>query len=381
MKIGILTLPLHTNYGGNLQAYALMKTLKGLGHDVWLINRRPNKINSLKFPFTLMKRIVKKYLLKQSEIEIFLEHKYKKEYPIISQYTQPFIENNIFPQTVSITSSSDFPRLLKDYNFQAIIVGSDQVWRPKYVSVIEEYYLSFISSDSCKKISYAASFGTSDWEYTIDQALKCKNEIKKFDFVSVREDSGVELCSNHFEINAQRVLDPTMLLNSKDYISLFENQISKQEEAGEILVYLLDENKEKKSIVSFIEKSLSKKSFLVNSQTENKQASLESRIAPPTEDWLRGFQKASFIISDSFHACVFSIIFNKPFIAIGNKKRGITRFTSLLNLFGLETRLVFSLEELSKDLVNQNIDYNKVNSILEDERNKSINFLKAALIN
>ena len=100
---------------------------------------------------------------------------------------------------------------------------------------------------------------------------------------------------------------------------------------------------------------------------------------PLVEQWLCSFRDANFIITDSFHGCVFSIIYNKPFIAIGNKSRGLSRFTSLLKLFGLEGRLVDCLSEVNEDVVNMNIDWRKVNAILKDEQRRSRKFLKENL--
>ena len=114
--------------------------------------------------------------------------------------------------------------------------------------------------------------------------------------------------------------------------------------------------------------------FYVNSKYNNAEAPLEERIQQPVEKWLRAFYDAEFVITDSFHACVFSLIFNKPFIVYGNKERGFARFESLLNLFGLEERLVCSPNDVKKTL-EKNIDWNRVNSIHKQMKEKSLSFL------
>ena len=114
--------------------------------------------------------------------------------------------------------------------------------------------------------------------------------------------------------------------------------------------------------------------FCVNSKYDNEEAPLEERIQQPVEKWLRAFYDAEFVITDSFHACVFSIIFNKPFIVYGNKERGYARFESLLNLFALEDRLVSSPYEVNKAL-QATIDWNRVNSIRKQMKEKSLSFL------
>jgi exopolysaccharide biosynthesis predicted pyruvyltransferase EpsI len=97
------------------------------------------------------------------------------------------------------------------------------------------------------------------------------------------------------------------------------------------------------------------------------------------EEWIRGFMDAEFVVTDSFHGTVFSIIFNKPFISIANESRGTTRFTSLLKMFNLENRLIFSPEELNLDKVKE-IDWGNVNEILEQDKERAIFFLKRNLL-
>ena len=158
MKIGILTLPLHSNYGGILQAYALQSVLERMGHKVEVIDRELHR----KLPFWIMalrivKRCLIKYVIGKKETVIFIERKRRKEQKIISQYTSQFINHYIHR------------RIVKSYNeigesdYDAIIVGSDQVWRPSYFGkkIIRHAYLDFAKDwKTIKRISYAASFGT-----------------------------------------------------------------------------------------------------------------------------------------------------------------------------------------------------------------------------
>ena len=119
-------------------------------------------------------------------------------------------------------------------------------------------------------------------------------------------------------------------------------------------------------------KSLSLTPFRVNSKANGLHASIRERIQPPVEAWLRGFYDAEFVVTDSFHACVFSIIFGKPFIVIGNKDRGMARFESLLKMFGLENRMIY--DDLS--VINNLIEWEIVNTIKLKYQGKSYSFLK-----
>ena len=255
-----------------------------------------------------------------------------------------------------------------------LIVGSDQIWRPKYFySRIEDAYLDFAKEWKIKRITYAASFGTEEWEYTEEQTNNCATLLKKFNAVSVRESSAVKLCYDNFGVKAEHVLDPTMLLSKEDYIKLFKDYNAAQSD-GNLFCYILDDGEEKKSIIDCVAKEKGLKAFYVNSRYEDLDASLEERIQQPVEKWLRAFYDAEFIITDSFHACVFSIIFNKPFIVYGNKERGLARFNSLLSIFGLEERIVSTKEEATK-AISKPINWEKVNESHRQWKEKSMSFL------
>ena len=375
MRIGILTLPLHTNYGGILQAYALQTVLERLGHQVVVFDT-PNK-KSLpplwKIPFSFAKRILKK-CLGQSD-RIFIEHYLNKTRPVIAQNIQPFVDERIHRKTIR-----SFKQLSRN-DYDAIVVGSDQIWRIIYFSMwlgqsVENAYLDFAKNWDIKRISYAASFGTDKWEYTEEQTLKCKLLLQKYDAVSVREDNGVKLCKQYFDVDALHVLDTTMLLDANDYVELFK-QKQTPKSLGTLLNYVLDENED---IRKFIQKAAFDKKmipFSVNNPYENDGSKpLEQRIKPSIETWLRGFYDADFVITDSFHACVFSIIFKKQFIVIGNKERGMARFESLLNMFGLEDRLVDEKVDVNSL---QPIDYDKVYDLYYKLKEKSLMFLLDSL--
>ena len=367
MRIGILTLPLHTNYGGILQAYALQTVLERMGHEVCLIEkkRKPFRLPLWKAPLVYGKRVLKN--LAGHPYPIFYEQKVNREEPITRQNTDKFIKRYIKRRIVN-----DFSEL-KESDFDAIVVGSDQIWRPKYFNGnIEDAYLKFAEGWNIKRIAYAASFGTDEWEYTAAQTKECARLLKQFDAVSVREASGVDLCRKHFGVEARHVLDPTMLLSAEDYIRLFE-AAGTPKSPGTLLCYILDETPEKTAWINQIAKERNLVPFRINSKVEDRTAPIAERIQPPVEQWLRGFHDAEFVVTDSFHACVFSILFHKPFIVMGNKGRGLSRFTSLLSMFGLEDRLISTATETKS--FETAIQWNGIDTILDTLRQKSKNVI------
>ena len=372
MRIGILTLPLHTNYGGILQAYALQTVLERMGHEVVVFDT-PNK-NFLpplwKLPLSFAKRAILKFVGKTDRV--FIERYNNNVRSVITQYIQPFIDSNIHRKEIRSFKE------LKQEDFDVIVVGSDQVWRILYFpslwlgQQIENAYLDFAKNWNVKKIAYAASFGTENWEYDEEQTEKCKDLLCKFDAVSTREVDGIKLCKTKFDVDALLVLDPTMLLNMDDYITLLQKAKTPRSD-GTLLNYILDDSEEIDILINKVATDNHLVPFSVNNQFEYDDSKpLQQRIKPSVETWLRGFNDAEFVITDSFHACVFSILFKKQFIVVGNKERGMSRFKSLLKMFGLEERLVEANCDIS---TLQQIDYDKVYNIYDKFKESSMRYL------
>ena len=160
MKIGILTLPLHANYGGIIQAYALQTVLDRMGHEVTVISR-PQRLYPRKWAcIKYIKRFIWKYLLHRNQF-VFLEKRYNRRQKLIETNTKIFIEQNINLKNIQSLSE------LKKEEFDAIVVGSDQVWRPVYFcgmfkSRLGNAYLEFAKDWKIKRIAYAPSFGTDE---------------------------------------------------------------------------------------------------------------------------------------------------------------------------------------------------------------------------
>lgn len=376
MKIGIVTLPFNWNYGGILQTYALQQALKDLGHEAATINR-DTVLTSFKLKVLL---IIRRSILRIIGKKVIVRPwPTKTEEKIIRQHTDKFISENI-ATTYLLKSEADFKNLA-NYNFEAFITGSDQVWRPKYSPVLENHFLGFLDKKSTvKRIAYAASFGVDNWEFTEQQTVSCRELAGLFNAISVREDSGINLCEKYLNVKAEQVLDPTMLIIKEKYIELVEAE-NLVPFSGKLFNYVLDISPEKSKFIENVAKRLGLVAFSSTARSfrDLGRKRLNECIFPPVTKWIRGFMDAEFVITDSFHGTVFSIIFNKNFIAIGNATRGMTRFTSLLKIFGLEERLILEINDRALQIADSPIDFNKVNKILEKERDKSIAFLKNAL--
>lgn len=372
MRVGILTLPLHANYGGNLQAYALMHSLRRMGHEPILIARRGKQFPRWRIIPALCKRLIMKHVLRRPNVDVSAGIFDGRERARIERHARAFIAENIQPQTAYFSDRDQMLAHIKDYHLEAIVVGSDQVWRPKYAPDIEENFLCFLKDgDGIRRISYAASFGTAEWTFTPQEQAACTKLLAQFDSISVRESSAVRLCREYLSAEAVHVVDPTMLLEASDYVAL-AGKTTEPLPTKTALVYLLDEDDERREVVERVTRLLQLRAHRANSIDRDGSAL-------SVENWLTGFRDADFIITDSFHACVFAILFRKPFLAYGNLKRGLTRFDSLLTMFGLRSRLVSTPAEATDDLIRSDIAWDDVHKLVSAERAKGKAFLAKAL--
>lgn len=353
-NIGIVTQPLSGNYGGLLQNYALQQSLRELGYSSVTLNM------ASKFPFSRYWRITLKSLFMSLTGHPRPMHK-RTVHSYKGRSTEQFVEQylNVTPLIFNYS-----PSLVRTYSLDVVVVGSDQVWRPKYNDHLEDMFLRFVASPSVKKVAYSASFGVDKWEFDSIQTARCSRLAKKIHAISVREDSGVHLCKDCLGVDAIRTLDPTMLLTKDDYFEICENEVcSKEKFVG---AYFIDMNDRKKSILSQVSRSLgiTEKSIIGVSQNYS---------SATVNEWLAMFRDADFIVTDSFHGTVFSILFHKPFITVSNQERGESRYSSLFSTLGISSRLY---TESVDELLQGSIDWDIVETALERERKQSFNFLR-----
>ena len=344
MKIGIVTQPLYANYGGILQNYALQQVLKQMGHDPVTLDYMPSLS-------------LGRYILYAGK-GLLCALSPNKRHPIkpYHHYLQrPASIDSFVCCNINLTRTIPEynKRLLEKNGIEALIVGSDQVWRYSYNShYLEDMYLAFAKDYPCIKLAYAASFGVEKWDYPAAKTFEAKELIKQFRSVSVRENSAAHMCQEIFDVKAQVVLDPTLLLDASDY----ERFCSRPEldSSPYLAAYILDMNEEKEVLISTTakERGLAIKKMSVSEKSDS------------IEEWLSTIRNAEYIITDSYHGCLFSLLFNKQFRVLINKERGEDRFLTLFERLGI------------KDSVP---DYDLVKSQLNEFRKQSIRFLLDSL--
>ena len=342
----------HTNnYGANLTAFALQNVLQQLGFDNKLINN-PIYTNEI--------------MLKKC-----FGFKFQQQHLITTQ---------------KIDKNAD----ILNSDCEIFITGSDQVFRPIYTQKkLDQYLLDFVTQNK-KKIAFSASFGVDKEQFVKENSQEIiehmKNSLKSFDFISVREKSGVEICKDLFDVDAQWIIDPVFILDKSKYDELIENvtphptplpqgareyscsaQNDNNTYSDKIVAYVLDTSNDYKKAYKYLEKKYDTNVI----ETANSNISAES--------WLKSIRDCKLFVTDSFHGMCFAMIFNKPFICLANKSRGRARFDSICEMLCVENQCIDSINEVyEKDCVFK-VDYAVVNERIEQERQKGLEFLKKAL--
>ena len=374
MKIGILTHPLDYNYGCLLQAFALQKTIREMGHEVITINRYSNPHR----PFmVLLKGWIHRFVLriiKHQDVSLCwnpIESLETKR--ILSSNTQKFVDRNIV--NTGAVLPRDLQRIDEEYKFEAYVVGSDQVWLPHFSL---NCFLNFVHRNNVKRIFYAASSGSRSFVDDPKILNECNELVKNFSGISVREDSLIPLVEKYLGREAIQVLDPTLLLSSKDYINACGDQI---EQEPVIFSYILDKTEDKQILVDKVTHQLGLPvvhGSVEQDYVKGKGMDINKCIYPSVDSWIMNMSRAKFVVTDSFHGTCMSIVFRKPFVAFGNEGRGLNRFLSLLRLFGMENRLIVNSSEFNDAFYNS-IDTNVLNDRIKELQSISITYLKKNL--
>lgn len=342
MRVAILTLPLHSNIGGILQAWALQTVLEDMGHRVEVLMPRRMKSE------TSFEVKVKRALLKLAD----------------RLHDDDFKRKNIhFRFIESLTEDA-----VKGYD--AIVTGSDQVWRKQYFchmwqpTEIENAFLGFCADANIRRIVYAASLGLDYWEYDKTETQKIRDALDRVDAISVRELSAVDILRNATGHHASFVLDPTMLISPERYQALVKKKLAKA--PGGMISYILDNTDAKQQLIDKV------------THTKQLQHIELNRPGITVKQWVAAIATAEIVVTDSFHGCVFAIIFGKPLVFVTNTARGNVRFDSLIRTFGIGANLVANVDDYDPKK-----DYSLPTNLVEiitKLRQQSVHFLDTVLI-
>ena len=362
-RVGILTLPFHVNLGGIMQAAALYRWLGDNGWEPVVLNKKPAKSAFEVAVGALLKRIPGQNIanVRHSEKQRAIHY--------------DFIARHMPNVTKLVRSHADLADAVERHRLDAVIVGSDQVWRPDYHGDGDPaaYFLDFVDPERARRIAYAASFGRDRWQDEIAPD-RIAGLLRDFTAVSVREASGARICAEAFGIaDAAVTIDPTLLVDRGFYDDV--SQPGERPIAEDYCFeYVLDRSVFAEGLVEAALEPLPGTCSVLTAQPHGQGPGMT------IPEWVSAFRSARHVVTDSFHGTVFSILFERPFVSLVNVERGADRFVQLVSDLGLEDRL---LSDPSADkiaaLLQQPIDYASVGARLTQARERSADFLRGAL--
>lgn len=351
-KVGIIGYWFATNYGGVASYYSLYKKVEALGYAPFFIEN----------PY---------YENDREGYDVFSRNFIRKEGLTIAKG----LNNDHLDE---LNQMSDI-----------FLLGSDQVFTSASIRAFGKMFLMEFAKDDKKKIAFSASCGGDNLNADTQLLDYANNLINRFDSVSVREYSAVSIIKQKFGINPEVVCDPILFTSIDEYKALAEkaNEVSTNDEPY-ILAYILDPTDDKRDCINKIAEHVNlKKKVALDGRKftyENNavKMGMDGDILPELDfyQWLYYFDKASYVITDSFHGAVMSLIMNKPFVIYANRERGYPRFVTLAKMFGIESKLIDSSNELSLERIDESIDFSIINERINEEKEKGRIWLEFALV-
>ena len=368
MKVEILTMSYRRNYGGVLQSYALFKTIEGMGHEVEIIEFCYNSLDNSH----LVTRI------KRLPIEILKKLGFRNHRPSLKQTRElpdehiaafKAFKNKYIKYSKTVTNKNLFS-IVNDYD--AIVVGSDQVWNNVEGNKLY-YFFDFGKPFKGKKISYAPC--------SVHEAVPFYNRrklsklLRKFDALSVRDQTTAKMVKIVSGLDAKIVLDPTCLYSFTEFATL-----PPLVEGDYIFAYILGSEIKggHNTIIRMIKEKYGEMkvvaAIIPNVALEVEKFADKVMYNATPDDWVNLISHSKFVYTDSFHGCMFAMKYHKPFFAYYKDANRSSRLRDIKNQYRL-SNIFMSGESYSINEVN----YLMVDKIIEEQRKESLVFLTSAL--
>lgn len=348
-KIGIIGYWFATNYGGVASYYSLYQKISEMGY----------------FPY-------------------LIENPY---FSVDKEGADVFSRNFFIDHNVRIAQPYDNQNLEKLNDLgDTFLLGSDQVLTTSSIRAFGKLFLMEFALDPKKRIAYSASCGGDNLDGKPELIAYAKEQLKKFSAISVREYSATEILKNKFGVIAETMIDPIFFLSAKDYRKLEAKSLFNRNK-DYVLAYILDPTDDKKNVIEMvsetlglpIEIALDGRKFTHNTNL-NKMGMPNETLPELNEgEWINRISNASYIVTDSFHGAAMALIMNKPFIMYANHDRGYPRFVTLAKMFNVKERLIENSQQLSRELINKEIDFDAINKRIEQETRKASDWIEFSL--
>ncbi len=371
-NIGIITYYHNSiNYGGNLQAYALCKKLNAMGANAEQICFDANETAIV---FRKILRFFKNKIRAKTNIQNKKVNEFNRE--LVKKRLEAFENFNkkLIPHSDKVYNRKTICQANKNYD--CFVAGSDQVWNPQWF--VGAYFLDFVAEEKFK-VSYATSFGTT--EFSEDCKKKIKEKVKDFDMISLREHSCL-IEQDVFPFMPEILIDPTLLLERQDWENIAQ---APQLKDKYVFCYFFGDNKKSRQLANDYAQNHGYKVIAISHLNGFNSADdfVESLTYASPEQFLGLIKNSECVFTDSFHAVVFSNIFNKNYFVFkrSEKDNMSSRIFSITELFNSGERFCCTEQRLCKEYIESldDIDYSYKNEKVENLKNKSIDFLKQVI--
>lgn len=364
LKAGVITFHSAHNYGATLQAWALQKALQKLGAAPCIVNYHPWVIDKLYVVPRLDTAAKRMQYLKKKDVRKRrrkLKTKYAKYQKFLKDHFKFVGDYTTYEELAANPPGLDF-----------YITGSDQVWNPDHTGGYDPAYFLEFAQEGSRRISYAASIGRDRFPAQYREA--CGKALARFSAISVRESSAVGAVEEVVGKTPKVVLDPTLLLSREEYDAI---KVAGERTERYILVYMMETNRgliqlaNKLSVVTGLPIIQRKPGKVFHNE-------LESFYTHTPGEFLGEVERAEYVLTNSFHGTVFSVIYERPFVSMLHSQTG-SRTVDLLKALGLEDHILYEARDF-KDMKQFGIGNPKeLRKKIEELRESSIAFLSGAL--
>lgn len=378
MRIGILTILNVNNYGAELQSCALCRKLQKLGYDAEVVNflfgiHHDHDFTGEKLTVPISFKTKMKVRLLPIVQDLFCLF-YNKNKSLRNKRFDEFhakfnkLTPMVYPSVKSLYEAK--------FDYDVICIGSDQVWNYQKGYSLEPFFACF-DKKGTKKISYGSSIGLSEISAEAEEVFK--KELSGFSSISVREQQASDLLQNLLKKDVDVVLDPTLILNSKEWLEVAKYDMCPKEKY--VLVYIVT-IKPCNYVLDVARKVARERGLKIvricrDAYPEHSGSDIEEIMTAGPSDFVGLFANAEFVVTNSFHGTVFSINFSKPFYSVIKSQHSTnSRLTSILRKLKLENRILSVGSPLP---VVTDIDFAEPAACLEAEREHSIGYIKNAL--
>jgi len=362
MKIGVISFNIHSvwsNYGAVLHSWAFQQVLKSLGVENKIIDYVVDDFEFYNFKFPALSRV--KLPFRTRLILLLNSFLYYRRY----KKFKSFFELHYDKTNIRYSQKN-----VSDLDFDVYICESDVVWSPVSAGGLDRiFFFDYPHMKSKLKIAYSASLA--DMHYNQEKLEFFKEKINNFDFISVRESSAVDFVEQFTQQKVEHVLDPVFLLQSKDYLPIIN---ARKVDSDYVLVYLINRTKGLIKSAKQIAKFYNSKLIIISDLfLYSMYGKTYNNVG--VQDFLSLFQNAKYVVTNAFHGTAFSIVFNKNFLVYSRYNKD-NKIESILKKTNLKSQLIKEGVIVNKPM---EIDYEKVNVIIEEEKIKSLNFIQNAL--